>query len=290
MTRFVRVVLVAILAAAGMSFATTAQAQIQNTIPAGAYHLPADGTIISDYLYSNGGVTQRWYVATLHGGRSYCVQSTVDFSSFNTRNPLAEIAVFQTDAATVHPGFFGLSSAEKKMFSAAGAPLVDFAGGVRRCGVPTGADNAEERIFFRVTEFNGIPANVFFRFRISVQETSIYAPWFYTDGNYESYVTLRNVSSQSFSATVTWYNLAGAVLGSTTQLIAGFGASFVGAKATSGLAAGSLGSVKITHTGPPGAFVANLTAINATGIGAHHAFNMPFFPQIPAQSMGAVSH
>jgi hypothetical protein len=286
MTRFARVAFVAILAAAGISFATPAQAQ--NTVPSGAYHLPPDGTVFTDYVYSAatvGATTERWYVTTLKGGRSYCFQSTVWSANSTTRNPLANISVFQTDATTAHAGFATSNSgAEKRMNTSPGAPLADFPGGRRICGVPTGADNAEERIFVKVNEFNGVPANIFLQYTISVQETSIYAPWFYTDGNYETYVTLRNVSSQAFNATVTWYNLAGAILGSTTQTINGFGATFVGAKATSGLAAGSLGSVKITHTGPPGAFVANLTAINATGIGAHHAFNMPFFPEIPAQA------
>ena len=55
-----------------------------------------------------------------------------------------------------------------------------------------------------------------------------------------------------------------------------FGSIFTAAKSGAGVLAGGLGGVKITHNGPPGAIKANVTSVNATGVGLTHSFNMVF--------------
>jgi hypothetical protein len=276
----------------GLGLSAPAFAANNNTA-ANALHLPTDGTAMHDYIYGSAGpgTTQRWYVTTLKGGRSYATQTVTDFSGPTLRNCLAFIDLFQQDATTPLAGVLNkFSLAESMATSNAGTPLVSgFAGGTRMVYVDTDADNTDRKVFIRITELGQCTtAGDFLFFRVSIQDTTVYGPWFYTDGNYESYVTFQNRSSASVNATVTWYQLnTSTALGSSLKTLPPFSSTFVAAKATTGLAAGALGSVKITHDGPPGAINANLTAVNTTGIGTHHSFNMPFFQQVPAQAMGA---
>src|SRR5438876_230663 len=119
----------AVLIAAAPAFA-------DNQSSALAYHLPPDGTLMTDYVIfpGAGGVTERWYVTTLKGGRNYTIQDVIDFSN-PTSARLGFIAptLFASDGVSPAPGNSAFISLlhPQAYTSPGGTPLVTFAGGDR---------------------------------------------------------------------------------------------------------------------------------------------------------------
>ena len=114
--------------------------------------------------------------------------------------------------------------------------------------------------------------------RVVMIETSISSSWYFVNpgAQYEGYATIRNTTGASVSVTLTAYDPTGTVVGTPlVTTIPANGNTFVGIGAQFG-ATGS-GSAQISHTGYPGAIVANITTISPmTGL----SFDAPFTPRM----------
>jgi hypothetical protein len=96
---------------------------------------------------------------------------------------------------------------------------------------------------------------------LSVVETTLWANWFFVGGDYSSYTILRNTTTSPIHATITWRNLAGIIVGSSTASVPPGGLWFRDAKLS---AASSSGSVEVAHDGEPQALVGSQTTISPT--------------------------
>ena len=111
---------------------------------------------------------------------------------------------------------------------------------------------------------------------LMVMETTLFSPWFFVStAPYEAYVEIRNNTASSISVTLRAYNSGGTIIGSTTIALPGNGNTALGMSTLGIMDTG--GSVSLTHNGPPGALVANITTLGtATGV----SFDAPFAPRM----------
>ena len=107
--------------------------------------------------------------------------------------------------------------------------------------------------------------SVFRANRFVVVETTLWANWFFTGGNYSSYTLLHNTTPVDAHATLTWRNEAGVVAGTQSLTIPAHGVLFVDARvAAPGAVAGS---VEVAHDGEPQDLVGSQTTLSAvTGL------------------------
>ncbi len=271
-----RLSFVAVLAVA--MAAASVPAHADNTTAASALHVPADGTTLFGIVYgSSGSPTSRWYVAELRGGRSYSVTLTADFTD-KPAGVLLDVDLFAEDAVTPLGGLTDNADHAPVPYAGSTATLTQGnAGGQRYSFVTAGATGTPQFVFFRVRDdaaFLGPTESAYFR--IALRDTTLFAPWFFTNANYEAFTQVMNASSASTSGTVTFYAVGtGAVCGTPQAFsLGGFTSTFIQAKGGAGCMVG--GGVKITHLGPPGSIKANVTSVNATGVGLTHSFNMAF--------------
>jgi hypothetical protein len=115
-------------------------------------------------------------------------------------------------------------------------------------------------------------------FQFRVIDTTLVSPWWFVSGaaGYDAYIELANTTTVAVSVTVTVRAANGTTLGTSTASIpvggnlalpvSGFGG---------GISSGS-GSTQVSHNGPPGAIVGNVTTLSAvTGL----SFDSPFSPR-----------
>jgi hypothetical protein len=98
-------------------------------------------------------------------------------------------------------------------------------------------------------------------YRLAVIESTLWANWFFIGGDYSSYTILRNTAAGPVTATITWRNLSGNIVGSQTVGVPPGGVTFWGARSTSGFVAGS---VEVAHDGEPGAIRGSQTTLSVT--------------------------
>ena len=277
MTRASRILIV-LQAALIAGLASQAKAFDPNSTKAGAIFLPPDGTVVRDYVYGAGSanVTDRWYVSVLAAGHSYAIHDLSDYISTagsTCRSALTSKAYLQSDGTTSLAGTLVGSTNP-----------ASFTGGSGLCGVAGGDtfvvnSGTNQTVFIHVTA-NGLLSNEYEYFRIQIQDTTLFCPWFYTDTNYEAYTQVQNTANQNVTFTLTWYAYVAtsggtpSTLGSTTFTLAPNASTYLAAK--SFIPAGSYGGARITYVGPPGSITANTTSLNQTGIGTTHSFNIPF--------------
>lgn len=272
----IRVAVVALFAVAVLGWAMPAAAASNNTA-ATAHFLPTNGFAMSDYVYATGGVPdQKWYFASLRAGRSYAF-TAIPYDSSDSSSINSVVTVYQADGTTLLGVDSQTNIQSPDMWE--NNPLASYMGGERK----TYTSATDQVVFIKVTG-GGLAGGTYLSYRVSIQETTLFCPWYFTSDNYESYVQLMNTTSTSRTAVVTFraYN-SSTVTGSQSITIAAFGAAFVAAKGA-GVAVGSMGSVTITHNSHPGAIRANMTAVNGTGIGLTHSFNVPFGRQIDSET------
>jgi glucose/arabinose dehydrogenase len=99
--------------------------------------------------------------------------------------------------------------------------------------------------------------------RLRIIETTLWANWWFTGGDYSSFTLVRNTSRRVVNVTMTWRTEAGAVAGSASLSLQPGGVAFRDAAATTG---GALsGSVEIAHDGEPNAIVGSQTTLSGAG-------------------------
>lgn len=289
MMRTPRIVLTLLLAAVLAGLASQAFAFEPNTTKAGAIFLPADGTVIRDYMYGAGSAnpTDRWYVSVLVPGHTYAIHDSGDYVSTagtTCKSALAAKSYLQADGVTGLAGsFFGQTNP------------VTFTSGSGLCGIPGGDmfvvnSGTFQTIFIHVTASPAIISTEFVYFRIQIQDTTLSCPWFYTDANYEAYTQVHNTTNQNITFTLTWFAYVGtsggatSTFGSSSFTLVPNASTYLAAK--NFIPAGSYGGAHITYLGPPGAITANTTSVNQTGVGLTHSFNIPFTARGALEGLG----
>jgi hypothetical protein len=187
-------------------------------------------------------VSARWFRYGVRAGRSYCVEVVPAPSEQNgSANPVA--SVYRGDGTTL------VSTNDSAVTEPAG--LVN----ARTCYIPS----ATEANLLVVTQNTGTPVS----YAVRVLETTLYSNWFFVGGDYRAYTQIRNTTDGPVSYSVTWRNMAGAVVATASGILAATSNASIDAKVFPGAAAAVSGSVEIAHTGSPDAIVAHTTVISA---------------------------
>lgn len=216
-----------------------------NTICKGAIFLVPDGSRHTGSFTAAGQL--RWFRFAPKAGRSYSIgienlsptdlQPFVEFSEDNTRAETCagpEVATLFTESH---------EPASKAVKGTIGSARASF--------------TAEKSIdlFFAIST-----GKVKQSFRIHVEETTLYSPWFTTMGSFETYYRLANTTSGTVNATLRLLNEAGATVATHSLTIAADSVAsviYTGAAAPGmvGLAVAdnTTGQAILTHSGPPGA-------------------------------------
>jgi hypothetical protein len=220
-------------------------AQADNTTCKGAIFLVPDGSLHTGTFTAAGQL--RWFRFAPKAGRSYSIgienlsptdlQPFVEFSEDNTRLESCagpELATLFTESH---------DPASKAVKGTIGSARASF--------------TAEKSVdlFFAIST-----GKVKQSYRIHVEETTMYSPWFTTMGAYETFYRLANTTSGSVNATLRLVNEAGATVATHTVAIA---ADSVASVIYTGVAAPGMiglalpdnttGQAVLTHSGPPGA-------------------------------------
>jgi hypothetical protein len=264
-----------------------------NTSNVTPFFLPANGSTNTQSINGSGGaVPNRWYVTSLRAGHCYCAESVLSFTTGGTGDlGISVMSFFQGDGVTPMAEWntFEMQAPDLDMF--ASGPMGSSTGSTRYCNVIPGTDNSIVIVFIRTAALF-LNAGSTLTYRISISDTTLFAPWFYTDSNYEAFTQVQNTSSTNIVFTVTHYKYVASSGGSTSVLglpfsfdLAPFGSTFIPAKGAAFVGAPGDGGIKITYKGPPGALKANVTSVNATGVGLTHSFNIPFQTVYPAQML-----
>ena len=174
---------------------------------------------------------ENWSSIDAVGGRSYC----------------AQLAPAQTEQSRATPSLRALRADASTLL--AGGPSA-----TRACFIAP----ATETVLFKAIQADGTPR----AYVLNVIETTLWANWFFTGGDYSGYIILRNTTEVSVNATMTWRGTDGASGGTVSVAIPPGGVKFFDARTTAaGVAAGS---VEVGHDGEPQALVGSATTLSAT--------------------------
>jgi len=99
-------------------------------------------------------------------------------------------------------------------------------------------------------------------YRLAIAETTLWANWFFTGGEYSSFTTLRNTSDLPVGVLITWRTTSGVMAGSTSVIIPSKGAASYDARTMAPAAV--TGSVEIAHDGPPQGLVGSQSTLSPT--------------------------
>lgn len=208
-----------------------------------------------DVSIDDGTNTEKWVRYQLRAGRSYCAELGASRSQAQDadENGWGVVTVFQGDATTV----IGTNS------STVQEP--DAWRGARVCFVMPGTLGSSVDAFVRVTD--SIAGT--FTYRMRLVETTMWASWFFIGGDYNSFLLLRNTTSEIVSYTVRWRNAAGTSVGSTTGSVPSNGGLGINARTFIGDPITNFnGTVEVTHTGSPEALQGQVTSLSSTtGLG-----------------------
>lgn len=215
----------------------------ENTTPATSAHLtvgqppvrvPIDGT-----------TTERWYDVQLRIGRSYCVSVTTADNETNPGDPA--VTVFQSDGATQIASNDNIVTEPAALLQA------------RACFIHPSGATTEAKI--RVTHNDGAVSRTYF---LRAVETTLFCPWFFIGEDYQAFSLLRNTTDASVSVTVTWRNLAGTVLATTTTTASANGTLALNARDFFGPEVSPNGSVEVAHNGSEEAIQGSTTTLSGT--------------------------
>ena len=111
---------------------------------------------------------------------------------------------------------------------------------------------------------------------VLVIETTLFSPWWFTSGNNQAFIEVRNNMNSLTTAHLTFYRSDGAVCASTTVDLPGNGNAALSIGAL-GTCAGGSGSSQIAFPGTPGGITANTTTIDPVN---GTSFDSPFAPRM----------
>jgi Metallo-peptidase family M12B Reprolysin-like/Viral BACON domain len=103
---------------------------------------------------------------------------------------------------------------------------------------------------------------------LRIHETTLWANWFFTGGDYSSFTLLRNTTNGVIHATLVWRDLAGTQRGSALNItLPAGGDALYDARTQAGVGPGVSGSVEIAYDGETeGLLVSQTTLSAATGL------------------------
>ncbi len=200
-------------------------------------------------FYLPDAATERWYNYQLRPGRSYCVEAWTDLE-YSYGQSDTKIYVYKADATT-------LVASNDDIATEPDANLQS-----RACWIaaPT------EGIVYYVKAMSY--AAGYFAGRLV--ETSLYCPWFYTAGDYDGYVLLRNTTSEAVTVTVTWRTPTGAIAsgngktGTYTGSIPSHGLALLTTKTYVSTLTTTSGSIEVAFAAAPGAITGSTTTLSGT--------------------------
>lgn len=211
------------------------------------------------WLQLSNATTERWYRFDPAFGRSYCIelQRGQPFEHDTEVDPLLD--VYEDDAATlIGTDDDGLEE-----------PALGW--GSRVCYIdPDGT-------FKTIRVRNTVPLTAIRSFQLRVVETTVFSPWYQvaTAGGYDAAPQVRNTTQEPISVVFRARDAVGAGLPCTPAptLIAPHGTlTFTISSRCS--TASAFGGAEISHDGPPGGIVANLTTFSAaSGLSFDAAFS-----------------
>ena len=235
------------IAGAMLAF-TPARGWTQNTTAGGAVRDQHIGQQLTSFLDST--TSERWYLYQVRSGRSYCVEVGAYEFETNTSGHIADpvVTVYQSNATTV----IGTSDDT--------AQEPDSYRGSRVCFI-----NNQTLIYVKVTPFSSTTGHYY---TLRFVETSLWASWFFVGGDYNSFVLLRNTTSETVSYSINWRNAAGTITGTTSGTVPPNGALGLNGRSFVNPAINFNGTVEIYHSGSPEALVGQVTSLSATtGLG-----------------------
>jgi len=148
----------------------------------------------------------------------------------------------------------------------ANASTVITAGNTQVCFVAP----ATETVLLRMTQADANPRD----YVLDAGETTVWANWFFVGGDYSSFTLLRNTSPVAVSATLTWRDAAGAIVGTQVAAVAANGQTAVDARGK--VSSAVSGSVEIGHDGSAEALIGTQTTLSgSTGL----SFDTVFIPR-----------
>jgi len=173
----------------------------------------------------------RWTSLEAVAGRSYCGELSPAPTEQSAATP--SLRAFHADATTL----------------LSGGP-----GATRACFIAA----ADETVLFKATQADGSARG----YLLVLSETTLWADWFFTSGDYSGYIILRNTTSSTVNATITWRGTGGSAAGSLSVAIPAGAVRYYDART---YAAGiTAGSVEIAHDGEPQAIVGSATTLSPT--------------------------
>ncbi len=241
-----------------------AVAHADNTTCSGGIFLSADG---SPYTGTSGAAdTKYWFILLTQPYRSYAVMtdddSPSDVSSVTWSSPYTACDA-GVPSGTVGAAGMTLTNITSFEPSAWGTSPQAGAG---RWSLKTGATGGP--VYFAVT-VSGASS----RFKIRVEDTTLFSNWFYSGGDYNAFTLLRNTTSSSVNVAIRWRNGSGTILATDTHTLPANGSYYRNGSDFAAVDSANSGTVEITHDGTPDAVVASTTVMSATtGL----SFDAPF--------------
>jgi hypothetical protein len=213
----------------------------QNTSPSSAAVLLVGQrpvvTWVDDYT------TERWYQVLIHGGQSYCVEATTGQREYLQGRPVVTV----TDSVGNH------------MYDSVAVGASE----------PEGYEQA--RVCFQAPAGPGLKVKLtdqssgMRQYNLRMLETTLWSPWFYINGDYNSFLLLRNTTNLAVGVSVIWRDATGQfAMGAYTGSIPGRGAVILNARDYVTGIGNYSGTVEVAHTGSLEAIVGQVTSLSGT--------------------------
>jgi hypothetical protein len=185
---------------------------------------------------------ERWYRILPHGGQSYCVEATTGQREYLQGAPVVTV----------------MDAWGTQLYSSAtiGATEPEGHNQARACFVSPPATYS----YVKLTDLStGMR-----QYNLRVLETTLWSPWFYIAGDYNSFLLLRNSSGLAVDVDVHWRDPTGVFdLGHYAGSVPGRGAITINARDYVPVPNYS-GTVEVAHNGSPEAIVGQVTTLSVT--------------------------
>ena len=222
----------------------------QNVSAGTAVHLTIGQRAVVQTLVNN--TSQAWFDFQPRVGRSYCASVTFSqmsrFASGMTQgDPI--VTIYQTDGTTVVASNDDIATEPDAVLQS------------RSCFIwPSTANQG----YIKATQLSNVSND----FDVRIVESTMFCPWFFISGDYNAFSLIRNTTDSSVNYTVNWRNSSGAIVGTTTGVLAGNANTALNARSFVNAATTPNGSVEIVHDGSEDALKASTTTLSATtGLG-----------------------
>lgn len=208
-------------------------ATADNTACAGAIFLTPDGSMHEGDF--TGPSQERWFRFVGKGNRSYALVS----ENLSPTDVLAAVGML----SPIGPNCAGMVLPNTLSNDVEPVPISpgNVFGAVRRTLVLA----AGTEVFFPVT--GGFPG----RFRVRVEETTIFSPAFSTNGSFNTFYSFQNTANLSVNGTLTLFDIGGSIVDTESATIPGGGTLSTNTAAMMTLR-NQTGVAVFTHNGPPG--------------------------------------